>query len=435
VLIALLFVTLLQTPAAPPAVAPARCDASPLVVRDTSVWTPSGPLAHRDVFVRDGRVVAIRRAARAAPAGMRVVEGAGHTLLPGLVDVHLHFVVPGGLPQGAPRGRQIEITARQLLRSGVTAGRLHLASIDEAAGLKARGAAECDVVPRLQAGGPGISGAATTDYPQFWGAKDAADARAKVGRVADAGLEWIAVHDADRFAPDVLDALAATARARGIRLMGASTSPAAIEAVLRVRPETLDYFDRTASDAYPASLLAAIRRVPRLVLAPTFGIHHRVAAYAADPARLDAESPFAFVEPAERTFVLAAARAELAKEAAQRAMPSIPTKARQLRELGLPFAMAPDAGSPIHFQDRAIWWDLEAWRGLGFTHREALRAATAGGAAVLGWRDVGTLASGSRADFVLYRGDVETGPFDAGRVLAVAKGGVLFVENGEWTGR
>jgi imidazolonepropionase-like amidohydrolase len=435
VLTAALVLSALQSVPPAPAAPAAACDASPLVVRDTSVWTPSGPLAHRDVFVRDGRVVAVRRTARDAPAGMRVVDGAGHTLLPGLVDVHLHFVVPGGLPKGAAPGRQIEITARQLLRSGVTAGRLHLASIDEASRLKARGAAECDVVPRLQVGGPGISGAATTDYPQFWGAKDAADARAKVGRIADAGLDWIAVHDADRFAPDVLDALATTARARGIRLMGASTSPAAIAAVLRIRPETLDYFDRTASADYPPALLAAIRRVPRRVLAPTFGIHHRVAAYAADAARLETEAPFAFVEPAERTFVLDTARAELAKEAGQRALPSIPTKARQLRGLGMTFAIAPDAGSPIHFQDHAIWWDLEAWRALGFTHREALRAATAGGAAGLGWRDVGTLASGSRADFVLYRGDVEAGPFDAGRVLAVAKGGVLFVDQGAWTGR
>jgi cytosine/adenosine deaminase-related metal-dependent hydrolase len=399
------------------------------------VWTPSGPLAHRDVFVRDGRVVAIRRAARDAPAGLRAIDGAGHTLLPGLVDVHLHFVVPGGLPQGAPPGRQVEITARQLLRSGVTAGRLHLASIEQAVALQARGAAACDVVPRLQAGGPGISGAATTDHPQFWGVKDAADAQAKVARVADAGLGWIALHDADRFQPAALDALVAAARRRGVRLMGAGTSPAEIAAVLRIGPDTLDYFDRSEAAAYPPPLLDAIRRVPRLVLAPTFGIDHRVAAYVADPARLEAEAPFAFVEPAERTFVLAAARADLAKEAARRGIPSLPGKARQLRGLGLPLAIAGDAGSPIHFQDGAIWWALEAWRALGFTPREALRAATVGGAGALGWRDVGTLDAGSRADFVLYRGDVEQGPFDAGRVLAVAKGGVLFVDKGDWTGR
>jgi hypothetical protein len=55
-------------------------------------------------------------------------------------------------------------------------------------------------MPRVQAGGPGISGAAERDFPAFQGAKTAADAVAKVARAAEAGLQWIAVHDADRFA-------------------------------------------------------------------------------------------------------------------------------------------------------------------------------------------------------------------------------------------
>lgn len=54
---------------------------------------------------------------------------------------------------------------------------------------------------------------------------------------------------------------------------------------------------------------------------------------------------------------------------------------------------------------------------------------------VLRATDVGRLAVGARADFVLYRGDVEQGRFDQGRVLAVGKEGVLFVEDGRWIGR
>jgi len=37
---------------------------------------------------------------------------------------------------------------------------------------------------------------------------------------------------------------------------------------------------------------------------------------------------------------------------------------------------------------------------------------------------------GSRADFILYRGDVERGPFEMARVLEVAKDGVRFVAGG-----
>ena len=71
----------------------------------------------------------------------------------------------------------------------------------------------------------------------------------------------------------------------------------------------------------------------------------------------------------------------------------------------------------------------------GISHRDALVAATEGSARVLQATDIGRLAVGDRADFVLYRGNVEDGGFEQARVLAVGKGGVLYVTNGRWAGR
>ena len=409
------------------------CDTSPLVIRDTTVWNRDGLLPRRDVVIEHGRVSAVRPTGQPPPPGARTLDGFGHTLLPGLVDAHLHFVIPGGLPAGAVADRAASVAGRQLLMAGVTAGRLHLAPIDQAVELKTRAADPCAALPRVSAGGPLIGGAMATDYAQAWGAKDAADVEAKVARIADAGLDWLAIHDADRFAPGLLEAVATAARRRGLKLLGGGTRPSEIEAVLRIRPDTLDYFDRSAAAEYPPALLEAIRGQRGLILAPTFGIHHRVASYAAQPARLDDAGNTRFLEAAERAFVLDAARKEL-PEAAKRAPPSLPRKAAQLRALGLPLAIASDVGSPLHFQGDGIWWELEAWRASGFSHREALTAATDGGARVFGADDVGRLAAGSRGDFVLYRGNVEDGPFDAARVVAVGKGGVLFVRDGRWVG-
>ena len=56
------------------------------MVRDTTVWTPSGPLAHRDVLLERGRIVAVREAAPTPIAGAAVVDVTGHTLLTGLVE-------------------------------------------------------------------------------------------------------------------------------------------------------------------------------------------------------------------------------------------------------------------------------------------------------------------------------------------------------------
>jgi cytosine/adenosine deaminase-related metal-dependent hydrolase len=51
------------------------------------------------------------------------------------------------------------------------------------------------------------------------------------------------------------------------------------------------------------------------------------------------------------------------------------------------------------------------------------------GARVLRRTDIGHLRPGARADFVLYRGDVEAGPFDVDRVVAVGRAGALVPMN------
>jgi cytosine/adenosine deaminase-related metal-dependent hydrolase len=420
-----------------------RCDAPPLLIRNVGLWTRDGVVAGRDVLFRDGRVSEITptrsRPTAASDGSIRTIDGTGHTLLPGLVDAHLHLSIPGGLPPppgGGARTDTLEITGRQLLRSGVTSGRLHLTTVEEAASLGARSAGACAPLPRLQSGGPGLSGAAERDHPAFQGAKTPEDAMAKIARAGARGIDWVAIHDADRFPEAVRAVLAGAARQHGVRLLAAGSTPAEIMAALALKPDTLDYFDRT-DQPYPASVLAAMRAQRDLVLVPMPGVPYRTAAYAARPARLEDPANFEFLSDADRAFVLANAKTALAgadAERARRIVPQLAGKFAQLRSLGLPMAVGSDAGSPLHFQAGAIWWELEAWRAAGVPHREALVAATEHAAGVLRAPDVGRLTAGSRADFVLYRGNVEDGPFEQGRVIAVGKGGVLFVADGRWVG-
>jgi imidazolonepropionase-like amidohydrolase len=423
-------------PASAQAVRGQTCSQPALVVRNVNLWTRSGIVNGRDVFVRDGRVTAIEPAGRRSDPAAPSIDGTGHTLLPGLIDLHLHFTIPGGLPPGdAPRDVE-GITGRQLLRSGVTSGRLHLATIEQAAALKARSASPCEPMPRMQVGGPGLSGAVQRDSGAFQGATGVDDAIAKIDKFRNAGADWVAVHNADQFAPEVLHAIAERARRVGLRLMAAGTTPEEITAALTIDPETLDYFDRTPASLYSPEILAALRARRNLVLVPTPGVAYRTQAYVRDPALLERAGNFEFLDEAARAFVLASAKKDLQSPGPtgeQRVLTLLPDKLRQLRELGLPLAVGSDAGSPLHFQAGAIWWELEAWRSMGFSHREAIAAATEVGARVLRSNEVGRLEAGSRADFVLYRGNVEAGPFDGQRVIAVAKDGVLFVENGRPT--
>jgi imidazolonepropionase-like amidohydrolase len=68
-----------------PTAAPA---ANSFVVRNVRVFDGERTIADTDVVVRDGRIAAIGRGAKAD--GLRVVDGSKRTLLPGLIDAHVH---------------------------------------------------------------------------------------------------------------------------------------------------------------------------------------------------------------------------------------------------------------------------------------------------------------------------------------------------------
>jgi len=275
-----------------------------------------------------------------------------------------------------------------------------------------------------------------TETPNFVGVKSPDDAAAKVRRVADAGLEWISLNDAGKFAPGELQALTSATRSSGIRLMGPIASAQEMEGQLRAGVDTVDDIDTTSADRYPDALLRELKEQSTVTLVPTIGYAYRIHAFDRDPRLLEAQANYEFMTPAEKEFVLSTAREALKNDAyvvnSRRVYATLEGKFAQLLATGVPIATGTDVGSASHFHAAAIWWELEAWRAFGASSRNALVAATATSARVLGDHRAGTLEVGAHADFVLYSGQVEKGKFDFARVRAVAKGGVLFVRDGAW---
>jgi imidazolonepropionase-like amidohydrolase len=93
-----------------------------------------------------------------------------------------------------------------------------------------------------------------------------------------------------------------------------------------------------------------------------------------------------------------------------------------------------DSGSLGQFHHDAVWREMLAWRRLGAAPVEIIDAATRNPARMFEHNDIGTLSIGARGDVLLYRGDILGGEFDRAKVEAVIKGGVIFVEGGDWTG-
>lgn len=105
-----------------------------LLIDDVQLWngTNSQPKSKMSVEIRDGRVHWIGAAAdwKGNRATTRVVDGRARTLIPGLMDCHVHYSSPGGpewiarftdpLPEISMRAIEL---AEASLRSGVTTAR------------------------------------------------------------------------------------------------------------------------------------------------------------------------------------------------------------------------------------------------------------------------------------------------------------------------
>ena len=61
------------------------------IVSDVRVFDGERVAEHRSVLVQDGRIARVGGSTFAVPAGTAVMDGRGRTLLPGLIDAHVHL--------------------------------------------------------------------------------------------------------------------------------------------------------------------------------------------------------------------------------------------------------------------------------------------------------------------------------------------------------
>lgn len=185
------------------------------VIGATVIDGTGGPaLPDRTVLVRGGRIERVDPAGAAdPPPGIRRVDGAGRSLLPGFVDTHVHldFYPPSTVLRGGVT------TVRDL---GWPAGRL--------ASLRRDAERSPTVSPRLLVAGQIVTSPGGYPVPAPWAPKGTAreiegtaQAVAAVAELAAAGASVIKVAlDPARGGPtlpaDTLAAVAAAARARGL---------------------------------------------------------------------------------------------------------------------------------------------------------------------------------------------------------------------------
>jgi imidazolonepropionase-like amidohydrolase len=385
----------------------------------------------RDVLVREGRIAAI------APAGMKVsgvrdVDGDGATLLPGLVDLHVHSGASAAPPWklGLPRPEE---NFEAFLFAGITTV-LDLGNLTpDVFRMRERIRAGDVLAPHLYAVGPmftapgghpvGLMRLAlpwwtrwyviprfTRQVAQPAQAREAVDALA----VEHPDLLKIAVDriplDAPRLDHDVIDAITSRGHEHGLRIIahvGRSVDvvdavDGGVDALAHVvYPEEISDEAVQAVARHHVPVIATISvfdSQERFVLTqpPPFGDLER---QIAGPELLEALRvvPASFdrtaIEPVVRTLVEGheARRHNVAK----------------LRRAGVTVLAGSDAPNIGHFAGASLHIELRDLVESGLSPGEALRAATSDAARFLAGdgAEFGEIAPGKRADLLLVDGD------------------------------
>jgi imidazolonepropionase-like amidohydrolase len=286
--------------------------------------------------------------------------------------------------------------------------------------------------PRLFVSGPFIQHKPYFEYESFvrWGVDGPADARAKVQKIVDAGVDVVKLIDQDQMSEDEVAAVVDTAHMAGRPVVAHAHREDEIRIGLEHGVDCFEHTGLATEPGYPEDILAGLRkRNNTLYWCPTIeGLFLADYTARAFPERLD--------DPAWQRDVPKDIVTDIRRSLRNltsldyftltfRRLPTLPGKFKQLREAGVTLLVGTDSGIPGNFHTDSTWRELDTWVRLGMTPMQAIAGATRWPARFLKKdKELGTLAPGRYADVIAVRGDVLMHVDLLQRVDVVVKNGV-----------
>ncbi len=383
-----------------------------------------GPPIHDGVVLIAGeRIVAVGpRSEVAVPPGTPVVSTEGMSVMPGLMDMHVHLMIVGHADYEhwdttyvkRFRDEIMPVAAKQLLMAGVTTVRDLGAPLEDILEVKRRIAQGLIPGPRLFVSGPFIQHAPYFDYEKFvrWGVTGPEDARAKVQKLIDAGVDFIKLIDQDQMTEAEVSAVVQTAHAAGKSVIAHAHREDEIRIGLKYNVDCFEHTGLATEPEYPADIIEGLKkRNQTLYWCPTVS-----------PLSLTNYTAQVFPERLDDPLWQEGLSKDVVKDIRDslkdlthldyftltfRRIPTLERKFKQLRETGVTLMVGTDSGIPANFHSDSTWRELETWVKFGMTPMQAIGGATRWPARFLKQEaNLGTLAPGRMADVIAVRGDV-----------------------------
>jgi len=410
------------------------------LIRNTRIFVGDGKVIENGaVLVRDGKIAGVYEGAGPDPDALRaeIVEGAGKTLLPGLIDSHVHLAASGGYSTD-PRDYNVEETmphsAAALLYCGVTAARSAGDGLEASLKLRKSNADGATLGSQLFVCGPMFTaeGGRGTEFAEYLPAaikdtvkaqlvrtpKTPDEARQQVRELKARGVDGIkAILEAgwgagmlyDRLDLLLVRAVSEEAHLQHLPLTTHTGDARDVADAVEIGSASVEH--GSWRDEIPDRLLERMAR-EGVYLDPTLAVAEAYALYfGGKPDTLNQslveQVVIGRLLKETREFVGSGKGADPAKaELFQHALDIARANLLRAWQAGVPLVMGTDSGNPMVFHGPSLHRELQLWVSAGIPVTVALQAATANAAKLLGAdKRIGAIRAGLDADLLLVDGN------------------------------
>ncbi|MCZ6692607.1 MAG: amidohydrolase family protein, partial [Bacteroidetes bacterium] len=385
------------------------------------------PIKNSVIIIDGERILAVGSVGNLKiPDGAEIISTEGMSVLPGLWDMHVHLMITGHSDYAywdktyPPLFEKVIMpaSAHQLLMAGVTSARDLGAPLKES--IAVRDAINRGDIPgpTMYMSGPFIQHEPYPGTEQFrWGVTGEKDARAKVKRLADAGVDCIKLIDQDQMTLEEIKAVVDEAHINGLTVVAHSHRPEEIRRGLVAGVDCFEHTGLSTAPEYPEDVMKMIKeRTAQMNLGPLFwtptveGLYNYQ--YVRDnPENLDNDSwhlglPDSVVSDIKNSIRHPGRLPYFQITPTRR--PTLQTKINQLKDAGVVLLVGTDSGIPMKFHSQSTWNELDVWvNEFGFDPIYTIKAATYWPSVMMGLdMEVVTISVGKYAAMLAVNGDV-----------------------------
>ncbi len=387
----------------------------------------SNPIKNSVIIIEGERIKSIGQVGQITiPEEADIISTEGMSVLPGLWDMHVHLMINGHADYGywdktyPPLFENVIMpaSAHQLLMAGVTSARDLGGPLKESIRVRDRIKKGEIPGPTMYVSGPFLQKAPYPGTEQFrWGVTSPKDAREKVKKLADAGVDCIKLIDQDQLTQEEVNTIVDEAHLNGLTVVAHAHRPEEIRKGLIAGVDCFEHTGLSSAPEYPDDVMEMIKeRTAQMNLGPLYwtptveGLYNYE--YTRDnPEKLDNSDwhlglPDTVVADIKTSFRHPERLPYFQLTPVRR--PTLETKINQLKDAGVVLMIGTDSGIPMKFHIQSTWNELDVWvNEFDFDPMYAIRAGTYWPAKIMGVEDeYGTVSEGKYADIIAVKGDV-----------------------------